>query len=133
MEECMVIQAAFLDECKSCRAQKALYNMKQSTMEEWIAREGDSEESITAFKAIKNSKEGFMRIERVEPTPGKEHFGWTYAFAENISLYIDNPDRWYHTSVVKSIDWEKGTFTTLNSVYKFRFIEEIHVTDPSVS
>lgn len=129
----LLITASFIKICKSRKAQRALYEVKNSSLEEWIAKEGDSEESISTFNAIKNGKEGFMYIERIEPTPGPELFGWTYAFSENISLFIDNPDSWYHTSVIKSIDWKKGTFTTQNSVYKFRFVEDIHVTDPNIS
>ena len=40
-----------------------------------------------------------------------------------LGLFLDTEDRWYHTSVVLSIDFEKGEFTTQNSIYRFEFID----------
>ena len=75
------------------------------------------------YRNIINSKEGDIRIEKVSPVLGPEEWGYTPAFGEGLSCHMDNPHRWYHTSVIQKIDWEKHEFTTLNSVYKFTFKE----------
>lgn len=78
------------------------------------------------YDNITNSKCGLIKIEHSKT--GEIHSGFTAAFGENIGCYISNEDSWYITSIIKHIDWDKGEFNTLNSVYKFEF-EEIPIND----
>lgn len=73
------------------------------------------------FNAFKNSKEGFIGIRKIKPEKGRTQKGFTVAFGEGISCYLENPETWYQTSTVTKIDWDKKIFTTLNSTYTFEF------------
>lgn len=53
----------------------------------------------------------------------KVHNGLTVAFIEGLSCYMSNKDKWFNTSVVKKIDWDKKEFETQNSIYEFEFKE----------
>ena len=75
------------------------------------------------YNALKSSREGYFRIRKIKPSLGDEKEGWSYAFAENMPLHIDNPERWYSTSNVTKINWDEGTFETLNSVYSFEMVK----------
>lgn len=75
--------------------------------------------------AIRNAKEGYMRIRRFIPVPDEPKEGWTYAFCEGLPLHLDTPDQWYSTPNVLCINWETREFATQNSVYSFEFIEDI--------
>lgn len=69
--------------------------------------------------AIKKSKCGFIYV--TNKAYGKKHNGITCAFGEGIACYMSTEYRWFTTSMIQSIDWEKKEFTTLNSVYEFEF------------
>lgn len=66
-------------------------------------------------------KKGYVKIVKVDGD--SVHEGNTQCFHEGTALYLTNSDRWYHTSVIKSIDWEAKTFKTMNSTYKFELNE----------
>lgn len=74
-----------------------------------------------------HGKKGYMKIVKVEGDEtryklGTPHEGNTQCFHEGTALYLTNGDRWFHTSVIKSIDWEAKTFKTMNSTYSFELI-----------
>ena len=56
--------------------------------------------------------------------PGYTASGYCPGIVVGLSCRVDNVHRWFMTSVVTSIDWEKEEFTTLNSIYKFHFDED---------
>ena len=91
---------------------------KNMSKEEFLQQNGATEE---LYEALQNSKEGYITIEHSET--GKIHHGWTHAFGEGISVRMDNATRWYITSPIKYINWEKEYFDTQNSRYKFKFEE----------
>ena len=113
----------FLDICKGAPIQRFWKEMKEASLELLKEHIGNDEFAEMAFNAMKNSKEGYMRIRRSWPSLGELHEGWTYVFAEGLALFLDSPDEWYHTSNIEKIDWEGHTFTTKNSVYTFEFID----------
>lgn len=117
-------KATFLDLCKGTAIQQTLKEMKDAPLDELKKMLGGEEDlAKNVFNLFKESREGYMRIRRVKPSTGEPHEGWTYAFAAGLPLHIDRPDNWYHTSNIKKIDWEKKTFTTLNSTYSFEFLD----------
>lgn len=75
------------------------------------------------------AKKGYIKITKLEGSnnikyePGAVHEGNTFNFIEGVGLYITNGDRYFHTSIIKDIDWDKQIFHTLNSTYKFEFNE----------
>ena len=71
--------------------------------------------------AIEKSKCGFISV--THKAYGDKHHGITCAFGEGIGCYMSTEDRWFTTSVIQNIDWNKKEFTTLNSVYEFEFEE----------
>lgn len=80
-------------------------------------------------KLLLNSKSGFISIKKDSDNEGylsKNQCEWgrTDGFGEGISLHINSKDRWFRTSTIQKIDWENNRFTTLNSVYSFKFIED---------
>lgn len=117
-------EASFIDLCKGTPRQRSLKEMKEATLEELKANVGDDELAEMAFNAMKNCKEGYMRICRQWPSPGEPHEGWTYIFAACLPLFINRPDEWFHTSNVDKVDWEGHTFVTRNSVYSFEFLDK---------
>lgn len=74
------------------------------------------------YNALQNSKEGFIYV--VRERDQSPHKGHTYAFGEGVSCRMDMIDHWWCTSVIQKINWEEGYFDTLNSRYKFDFIED---------
>lgn len=84
------------------------------------------------FRALREGKCGLMKVRKISDNPGiekgKEYCGVATCFAENIGLFLSNEDSWFHTSVVKEIDWTNNQFKTLNSVYEFSF-EELDTTE----
>lgn len=114
--------ATFLDFCKGTPRQRSLKKMREASLEQLKERTGDDELAEMAYNAIKNCKEGYMRIRRQWPSLGEPHEGWTYIFAAGLPLFLDRPDEWFHTSNIEKIDWDGHTFVTLNSVYTFEFI-----------
>ena len=121
-----VSKEEYLEICQCLPNQRRVKAIKGMSVEQINHELGDIEQAKTLYKILKESKEGYMRIRRELPLPDKPYEGWTYAFCEEFPLYIDCLLTWYHTSVVKEINWEtetSGTFTTLNSRYRFEFIE----------
>lgn len=74
-------------------------------------------------EAFYKSKEGYIEIYKISPEKGDIKWGDTVSFGEGISCYIASIREWYVTSTITKIDWETHEFTTLNSVYKFKFKE----------
>ena len=119
-------EATFLDFCKGTPRQRSLNlkEMREASLEALKERTGDDELAEMAYNAMRNCKEGYMKIRRQWPSLGKPYEGWTYIFAAGLPLFLDRPDEWYHTSNIEKIDWEGRTFVTRNSVYTFEFINE---------
>lgn len=92
--------------------------LKQMSKEEFLQLNGATEE---LYVALQNSKKGYITIQHSKT--GEVHHGWTEAFGEGLGVRMDNPERWYITSTIKYINWEKGYFDTQNSRYKFKFEE----------
>lgn len=97
--------------------------MKEASLEEMKARIGNDELAEMAFNALRDCKEGYMRICRQWPSLGEPHEGWTYVFAAGLPLHLDRPEEWFHTSNIEKIDWEGRTFTTSNSIYSFELLD----------
>lgn len=71
-----------------------------------------------------HAKPGFITLTKIEGTEplGEKHSGYTKGLCEGIGCRLESPDGfWFHTSIIKEIDWENQIFTTLNSKYKFEF------------
>lgn len=96
----------------------SITDLKKLSKEEFLALPNMTEELYTA---LHKSKQGWISISR--ETDGKGDEGYTDAFGEGLSCHVSNPHRWYYTSVIQKIDWDNKVFTTLNSRYKFNFIE----------
>lgn len=79
-------------------------------------------------KVIQESKCGEIEVTKLSENLGNIQKGDTYkgftpAFGEGVAVYISNPREWFRSSTIQSIDWDKGTFKTLNSTYSFKFKE----------
>lgn len=79
-------------------------------------------------KDIGNSKSGYLKIEKVSKNfgylmHGERFEGYTTIFGENLAVYLINPYNYFHTSVIKKIDWKKRIIKTMNSEYSFEFKE----------
>ena len=79
-------------------------------------------------KDISNSKSGYLKIEKVSKNfgylmHGERFEGYTTIFGENLAVYLINPYNYFHTSVIKKIDWKKHIIKTMNSEYLFEFKE----------
>lgn len=118
-----ITEASYLDWCKGVARQRSLKKIREASLEELQAKLGDDKLAVKIFEALKNCREGYMRIQKQWPSLGEKHEGWTYIFAAGLSLQIDSPDEWYTTSNIEKIDWDGHTFTTLNSVYSFEFFD----------
>lgn len=79
------------------------------------------------YERFQKSKVGYIKVHKISDNPGieknKVYEGVTGAFGEGFAVWISSPSTWFHTSVIKSIDWDKHTFDTLNSTYAFEFEE----------
>ena len=115
-------EATYLDFCRGTRRQRLLKEMKVASQEELQSKIGDDAQWV--YEALRNCKEGYMRIGRQWPSLGEPHEGWTYVFAAGLPLHLDRPDEWYSTSNIERIDFEGRTFVTRNSVYTFEFLEK---------
>ena len=118
-----ITEASYLDWCKGVARQRTLKKMREASLEELKVRLGDDKLADIVFEALKNCKEGYMRIQKQWPSLGEKREGWTYVFAAGMPLHIDSTDKWYSTSIIEKIDWDGHTFTTLNSVYSFEFFD----------
>lgn len=79
-------------------------------------------------KSIHNSKSGYLKIKKISNNTGflnynEEFEGYTIMFGKNVVVYLINSNNYYHTSIIKEIDWKKKIFKTLNSDYSFEFEE----------
>lgn len=113
----------FLSLCKSAPNQLMLQELKGKTAEQ-LKLDYRKDNPYYYYERFAESKEGYMRIVKQYPSLGKPHEGWTFAFVEGLSLFIDNPEEWYYTSIVKKINWKGHTFETMNSIYSFEFLYE---------
>ena len=118
-----ITEASYLDWCKGVVRQRSLKKIREASLEELQAKLGDDKLAVKISEALKNCREGYMRIQKQWPSLGEKHEGWTYIFTAGLSLQIDSPDEWYTTSIIEKIDWDGHTFTTLNSVYSFEFFD----------
>lgn len=118
-----IAEASYLDWCKGVARQRSLKKIREASLEELQAKLGDDKLAVKIFEALKNCREGYMRIQKQWPSLGEKHEGWTYVFAAGMPLHIDSTDEWYTTSNIEKIDWDGHTFTTLNSVYSFEFFD----------
>ena len=96
-------------------------NLKNLTLEDCI-RMGYSEKN---WNDIQNSKSGDIWIQKISPTIDNPWRGHTKYFGEGLGCYLYSFDSWYSTSIIQSINWNKGTFDTINSTYKFKFTEDV--------
>ena len=119
-DEFFINKPTFLGFCQGSPRQRSLKAMKEASLEELQSSIGEDAQWV--YNAIRDCKEGYMRIRRQWPSLGEPHEGWTYIFTAGLPLFIDRPDKWYHTSNIIKIDWECKSFVTLNSVYSFEFI-----------
>ena len=55
-------------------------------------------------------------------TVGQSKSGVTRAFAEGLPLVIEYPCGSYQSTIIRTIDWEAGTFRTKCSTYHFHFL-----------
>lgn len=79
-------------------------------------------------RIISNSKSGYLKIKKISNNDGylmkNEGFeGYTPMFNEEIAVYIFQTNDYFHTSVIKHIDWKKHIIKTMNSEYSFEFRE----------
>ena len=77
-------------------------------------------------QSLLNTKSGYIVIQKISNNPGfinegEKIVGYTENFGEGIALFIEDFDRWFHTSVITKIN--KDTFETLNSTYSYKFNE----------
>ena len=77
---------------------------------------------------ISNSKSGYLKIEKVSKNSGymmhgEKFEGYTAIFGENLAVYLINPYNYFHTSIIKNINWKKHIIKTMNSEYSFEFRE----------
>ncbi len=100
--------------------------MAKATPEKEFLKTYGSEEM---YNDLQKAKVGYIKVQKISDNPGietgKVYEGITGAFGENIAVWISNPSTWFHTSTIKSIDWDKKRFKTENSTYAFEF-EEIN-------
>lgn len=77
---------------------------------------------------ISNSKSGYLKIEKVSKNfgylmNGERFEGYTAIFGENLAVYLINPYNYFHTLIIKNINWKKHIIKTMNSEYSFEFKE----------
>lgn len=97
----------------------SIRELKLMPKEEFLKLSGMTEQ---IYEDLHKAKEGFIIVMRERD--GVRQKGYTCAFGEGISCRIDNLSTCWITSVVQKINWEEGYFDTLNSRYKFEFIEK---------
>lgn len=103
---------------------QATLKYREASLKSFVRAGGNPE----LYRALKNSKVGYIKITKVSSnvgylSTGESEEGITAAFGEGLNLYIADVEQWYRTSIIQKIDWDKGEFTTLNSRYKFEFKE----------
>lgn len=81
------------------------------------------------YHAIYNAKKGRLVIRIIEGgneymAVGQSRSGSTRALAEGLPLVIEFPNGSYQSTIVRTIDWESGTFRTKCSTYHFHFLDK---------
>ena len=110
---------------------KLLQKLRTMSKEEFLEVYPNDEQ---LYDNIQNSKVGYIKITKSTDNPGylisgEFREGYTPAFGEGLSCFIDGVDEYYYTSTIQSIDWEEKKFYTLNSIYEFEFVESSDITD----
>lgn len=110
---------------------KLLQKLRTMTKEEFLEVYPDDEQ---LYNDIQNSKVGHIKITKSTDNPGyltsgEFREGYTPAFGEGLSCFIDGVNEYYYTSTIQSIDWEEKKFYTLNSIYEFEFVESSSTAD----
>ena len=90
--------------------------LKKLSKEDFFKVHGATEK---LYEQVKNSKAGWISIKR--QSDGVSEKGMVEAFGEGLSCVVLNPNSWWATSNIESIDWENHTFKTKNSIYDFEF------------
>lgn len=77
-------------------------------------------------QCLLNTKAGYIVIQKLSNNPGfvnqgEKIVGYTENFGEGIALFIEDFNRWFHTSMITKIN--EDTFETLNSTYSYKFNE----------
>ena len=90
--------------------------LKKLSKEDFFKVHGATEK---LYEQVKNSKAGWISIKR--QSDGVSEKGTVEAFGEGLSCVVLNPNSWWATSNIESIDWENHTFKTKNSIYDFEF------------
>lgn len=103
---------------------KNIVELKKLSKEEFLSKYPD--EGI--YNDLQDSKEGHIKITKISDNSGylengDSREGYTPAFGEGLSCYMDCGGNYYYTSVIREIDWENKIFYTLNSKYSFEFDE----------
>lgn len=98
---------------------RATLKHREASLKDFVRVGGNTE----LYKALQDSKVGYIKVSGNGGylSSGESEEGITAAFGEG--LYISDMERWYRTSIIQKIYWDKGEFTTLNSRYKFEFEE----------
>ena len=101
-----------------------ILELKKLSKDEFLSKYHD--EGI--YNDLQNSREGHIKITKISDNsgymaPGDTKEGYTPAFGEGLSCYMDCGETYYYTSIIKKIDWENKIFYTLNSKYSFEFDE----------
>ena len=76
-----------------------------------------------AYDEMKQCQGRYYQIQKIGPTLGEPHEGWSEIFVEGLSLLLDGIDEQFHTSIVTKIDPYTKTFKTLNSIYTYKAYE----------
>lgn len=81
------------------------------------------------YHAIYKAKKGQLVIRIIEGgneymKVGHSKSGTTRALAEGLPLVIEFPNGSYQSTIVRTIDWEAGTFRTKCSTYHFHFLDK---------
>ena len=103
---------------------KNILELKKLSKEEFLSKYPDD----NIYEDLHDSKEGHIKITKISDntgylSSGEVREGYTPAFGEGLSCYIDCGKVYYYTSTIREIDWENKIFYTLNSKYSFEFNE----------
>lgn len=110
---------------------RLLEKLRTMSKEEFLEAYPNDEQ---LYNDIQNSKVGHIKITKSTDNPGyitsgESREGYTPAFGEGLSCFIDGVNEYYYTSTIQSIDWEEKKFYTLNSIYEFEFVESSDTAD----
>ena len=113
----------FLDDVAKSLMYGSIQNRKIKEYKEFLKGKDNLSELEQQFL---NTKSGYIVIQKISDNPGfvrkdEKIVGYTENFGEGIALFIEDFDRWFHTSVITKIN--EDTFETLNSVYSYKFNE----------